>query len=164
MVNQQKFLLIICIIALCILPISTSASLPMVGSPLKAPVSSGPYQDELFLETVNSTMYSLSNQTVPQGALLLDVKSVQRKISTMSLSPDLYPVASDVNAFLYYTGKAGSEYGDALSITTSLSSPVSQDNTEFDEATRYYEAATEVWERIKEMYPDVTLYTLSPPY
>jgi hypothetical protein len=143
------------------LPVISSAGLPMVGFSLKPSPAEGPYQDAEFLEQANMTIYSLSNQSVPTGTPLRDLQTVQQKLSKMSISPEQYSFASDVNAFLYYTGKAGNEYGDAISLTNSPYSPVGMDGAQYAEANNYYLAAKTVWERIKDHYPDVTLYTLS---
>ncbi len=132
----------------------------MVGFPLTPSPSEGPYQDEQFLERSNTSIYGLSNTTLPNGTSLLELKSVQQQISKMKISPDLYPLASNINAFLYYTGKAGTEYNEANSLASSPYSPVDLNGGQFTDADMYYSAAKTVWERIKGHYPDVTLYTM----
>jgi len=160
MFDKNKILLIICLIAVCVLPVCSSAGLPMVQFPLKPSPAEGPYQDEEFFKQADAIIYSLSNQTIPTGTTLLDLKSVQQTISKMSISPALYTKAQNVNAFLFYTGKAGTAYNEAVSLTHSPFSPVPQDGSEYSEADTYYSAAQKMWEKIKNDYPDVTLYTM----
>lgn len=162
MISRTTLLLIICICAVCALPMQVS-SLPMVGFSLKPSPASGPYQDNEFLEKANTTIYGLSNQSIPTGTALRDLQSVQQELSKMSISPKLYPVASDINAFLYYTSKAGDEYSDASSLGGSPYSPVVSDSSIFGDATEYYQAAKKTWEHIKARYPGVTLYTMTQP-
>jgi hypothetical protein len=161
MASKKKIYVILCLFAICALPVCSSAALPIVGFPLKPSPAEGPYQDDVFLEKANETIYGLSNHSVPSGTAIRELQSVQQQLAKMKISPKLYPVASDINAFLYYTGKAGSEYGDALIMTTNFNIPASQGQGQLAEAGKYYTAATEVWEGIKGMYPNVTLYTLS---
>ena len=161
MTSKNKMYVFLFLFAICALPVCSSAALPIVGFPLKPSPAEGPYQDDIFLKQANETIYDLSNQTVPNGTAIRELQSVQQQLAKMKISPKLYPVASDINAFLYYTGKAGSEYGDALTMTTNQNIPASQGQSQLAEANKYYSAATDVWEGIKGMYPNVTLYTLS---
>jgi len=160
MIPRTRILVIICLLAICAIPVLSSASLPMVGFPLKSSPAEGPYQDDEFSESANLSIYALSNTTIPNGTTLLELKSTQQQISKMKVSPEFYPVASNINAFLYYTGKAGTEYNEAKTLTSSPYSPVDQDSGQFTDADTYYSAAKTVWERIKARYPDVTLYTM----
>jgi hypothetical protein len=157
---SQKAVILICLIALCAIPVYSSASLPMVGFPLKPSPEDGPYQDDEFIEKANTSIYSLSNKTVPTGLTLRDLQSVQQQLSKMSISPEFYDEASTINAFLYYTTKAGDEYDDAMTLSNSPYSPVTEDSAMFNDANEYYLAAKNVWEKIKSRYPDVTLYTM----
>ena len=161
MTFRNKIFLLFCLCAICVLPICSSAALPLVNFPLKPSPSEGPYQDTEFLEKANETIYTLSNQSVPNGTGLLELQSVQQQLAKMNVSKELHPVASDINAFLYYTGRAGSEYGDSVSFTSSLLIPASQGASQLAEAIKYYQAATEVWKGIQEMYPNVTIYTMN---
>ena len=160
MIASRRVVLLICLIAFCVIPIYSSASLPLVGFPLKQSPAQGPYQDEEFLEKANTSIYGLSNQTIPTGIELRNLQTVQQQLSKMSISPELYPEASDINSFLYYTTKAGNEYGDAITLTGSYYSPVSENGAMFNDANEYYSAAKEIWEQIKTRYPNATLYTM----
>lgn len=160
--KQSRISVLLCLIALFILPVCVSAGLPMVQFPLKPSPAQGPYQDELFFEKADKIITSLSNQTIPTGTALLDLISNQQILSRMSISPGQYEKAKNVNAFLYYTGKTGSYYSDASSLTHSPFSPISQNDAGLDDATIYYSAVKQTWEKIKEFYPLVTLYTLTP--
>lgn len=151
-----------CIIACCAIPVY-SAALPMVGFPLKPSPAAGPYQDDEFLEKANTSIYSLSNKTVPTGIELRSLQSVQQQMSKMSISPELFDEASEINAFLYYTTKAGDEYGDASSLTGGFYTPVTDSSPMFNEAYEYYNAAKKSWAKIKSRYPDVNLYTMTAP-
>jgi len=161
MITKTRILAFISLLAICAIPVCSAANLPMIGFPLKPAHAEGPYQDEQFLEKANLSIYALSNTTVPNGTTLLEVQSIQQQISKMNISPKLYPVASNINAFLYYTGKAGNEYSAAMSLSSSQFSPVGPDSSQFQDADMYYSAAKTVWGRIQNIYPDVTLYTLS---
>jgi hypothetical protein len=161
MLRSRVLLFLACLIAVCAIPACCSAGLPVVGFSLKPSPDQGPYDDEEFMEKANASIYSLSNKTVPTGLTLRDLQSVQQQLSKMSISPELYKKASNINAFLYYTTKAGDEYDNAQSLAGSPYSPVTFDSSMFSDAETYYKAAKAVWEKIKDGYPDVTLYTLS---
>jgi hypothetical protein len=160
MMDRNKILLIVSLVVVCALPVCTSAGLPMVQFPLKASPAQGPYQDDAFFAKGDKLITSLSNTSVPSGTALLDLISTQQTISRMSISPALHAKAQNVNDFLFYTGKAGTYYSDASSLTHSPYSPISQGEAGLDDANIYYSAAKQVWERIKDDYPGVTLYTL----
>jgi hypothetical protein len=161
MIPRTRILAFICLLAICAIPVYSAASLPMVGFTLKPSPAAGPYQDEEFLEKANISIYALSNTTVPNGTTLLEVQSIQQQISKLNISPGLRPVALNINAFLYYTGRAGTEYSLAKSLSGSQYSPVAPDSSQFNDANMYYSAAKTVWGRIQNLYPEVTLYTLS---
>lgn len=155
----QIRLFIIGIITLCIFTIPASC-LPMVASPLKPSPDTGPYQDNEFLELANDTIYGLSNQTMPNGTALLDLLTIQQKLAKMSISPELYPTAKQINAYLYYTAKAGNKYADAMSFYSKPYSPVYEDESLISEARVYQAASQTIWKRIQDLYPGVTPYRL----
>jgi len=159
MINRSALLLIIGLCAVCLLPLQASA-LPMVGFSLKQSPASGPYQDKDFLDQANKTIYGLSNKTLPTGTALMDLRTSQGQLSKMNISPALYNNATDINAFIYYTWKAGDEYEDASSLGGSYYSPVTTDSALYDDATEYYQAAKTTWDKIKSRYPGATLYTM----
>jgi len=160
MTSRKKFFVFLCLCAMCALPACSSAALPFVGISLKPSPAEGPYQDDIFLEKANETISAFSNQTIPNGTSLLELQSVQHQLVKMNISPKLYPVASNISAFLYYTGKAGSEYGDVITMTSSRIISATQGPSQLAEVDTYYTAATEVWQGVKDMYPNVTLYTV----
>jgi len=160
MINRTALFLIICLCAVCILPLQVSG-LPMVGFSLKPSPASGPYQDTEFLEKANNTINDLSNKTLPTGNAVASLRTTQGEMSKMSISPALYQNATDINAFIYYTWKAGDEYDDATSLGgNEYYAPSTIDSSQVEEATEYYLAAKTMWERIKSRYPGVTLYTM----
>ncbi len=159
MINRTALLIIIGLCAVCLLPLQASA-LPMVGFSLKPSPASGPYQDKDFLDQANTTIFGLSNKTLPTGTTLLELRTAQGKLSKMNISPALYSNATDINAFIYYTWKAGDEYEDASSLGGSYYSPVTSDSALYDDATEYYQAAKTTWDKIKTRYPGATLYTM----
>ena len=53
MTFRNKIFVLFCLCAICILPICSSAALPLVNFPLKPSPSEGPYQDTEFLEKAN---------------------------------------------------------------------------------------------------------------
>ncbi|MFH0968138.1 MAG: hypothetical protein V1862_10695 [Methanobacteriota archaeon] len=151
---------LICIITICAFTIHAT-SLPMVTFPLKPSPDTGPYQDEEFLEEANTMIYSLSNQTMPNGTELLNLLSMQQKLAKMNVSPSLYPKAKQINAYLYYSAKAGYNNVDAMMLTTAPWSPVYHDTSRLNEALKYQDASQVMWNQIKDMYPDVIPYKLS---
>jgi hypothetical protein len=161
MVSKKLLLVLMCVCIISTIPVYTSASAPKITIPLNPSPAQGPYQDDEFLEKANATINSLSGKAVPNGTDLRELQSVQQQLAKMKISPEFYPVASDIYAFLYYTGKAGDEYGNALTMSSSLNIPASQSTSQFNEAENYYTAATEIWEGIREYYPEVILYKLS---
>ena len=156
-IHRKIFL--IGIIIICAFTVH-AASLPMITFPLKPSPGAGPYQDEEFLELANDTIYSLSNQTIPNGTALLDLQTTQQKLSKMNISPKLYPTATQINAYLYYTAKAGNTYSDVMSFYSKPYSPVYQDESLTSEAREYQAASQTIWNRIQDLYPGVTPYRL----
>lgn len=136
------------------------SGLQMVQFPLKPSPASGPYQDEDFLRMANTTIYSLSNETVPNGTALYDLQTTQQKMAKMNISPELHLTASLINDFLYYTGKAGYEYNEVQALVEKPYSPLYDDKTLTNDAMGYYRDAKRVWEKISDRYPGVNLYTM----
>lgn len=159
MIRRTTLFLVACAFVVCMLPLSASASLPLVGFPLKESTT-GPYDDEKFLDEANTTIQGLSNQSLPTGTALRSLQSQQMEWSKMKISPELYPEAEKINAFIYYTVKAGDEYDDANIFGDKPYSPVSENSALYREAESYYQAAKTVWEKIKGRYPGVTMYTM----
>lgn len=159
---MAKFLsfTLICIILLCICTIHTGA-LPTVLFPLKPSPATGPYQDEVFLELANRSIHDLSNQTIPNGTSLRDLQTTQQQLARMNISPRLYPRASLINAYLYYTAKAGDSYSDAMSLSDKPYSPLYKDIAQTSEAREYQAASQVIWEQLKDWYPEVKPYILS---
>jgi hypothetical protein len=158
MITRKRILVILCLLAFGVIPLYTSASVPGVNYPLKASSAEGPYQDDEFLQKANEMISPLSNLAVPNGTYLLNLKTAQQQMSKMKISPDLYPVASDINDFLYFTGKTGDYYADALTLMSNTN--VAAGDTQLGEAQYYYKTASAIWDRIKDRYPGVTLYKL----
>ncbi|MDD1729516.1 MAG: hypothetical protein LUQ50_10660 [Methanospirillum sp.] len=149
------------IIVLCILP-TCVASLPIVMYPLKPSPAIGPYQDSEFLEISNETILGLSNQTIPNGTALRELQTTQQKLANMNISPELYPTAKQINAYLYYSAKAGDESSDAMSLADKPYSPEYTDWTVNLQAKIYQNASKTIWKQIQDLYPNVTSYTLRP--
>jgi len=150
------------LIALIIIAIGTihAAALPTIMFPLKPSPATGPYQDAVFLDIANETIYGLSNQAIPNGTTLLELQTTQQQLAKMSISPDLYPRARQINAYLYYTSKAGDEYSDAMNLASKPYSPAYKDNSVLNEARQYQTASQVIWNQIKDLYPGVTPYRL----
>ena len=146
---------------LCILP-TWVASLPIVMYPLKPSPLIGPYQDSEFLEISNETILGLSNQTIPNGTALRELQTTQQKLANMKISPELYPMAKKINAYLYYSAKAGDEASDAMSLADKPYSPEYTDCTVNLQAKIYQNASKTIWNQIQDLYPNVTSYTLRP--
>jgi hypothetical protein len=160
--KNHKQIILIGIVSLCAFTIH-AAAFPIVTFPLKPSPESGPYEDEKFLELANMTIYSLSNQTIPNGTALGNLQTTQQKLSRMNISPELHPTATYINDYLYYASKAGAEYSDALSLATSIYSPVYRNEGLLGEAKTYQAASQTIWNRIKDLYPGVIPYTISFP-
>jgi len=150
------------LIALIIIAIWTihAAALPTVMFPLKPSPATGPYQDAEFLDIANETIYGLSNQTIPNGTHLRELQTTQQQLAKMNISPELYPRARQINAYLYYTSKAGDEYSDAMNLAGKPYSPAYKDNSVLSEARQYQTASQVIWNQIKDLYPGVTPYRL----
>ncbi|PWR70889.1 hypothetical protein [Methanospirillum lacunae] len=150
------------LIALIIMMICTIhvAALPTVMFPLKPSPITGPYQDAEFLTIANETIYGLSNQTIPNGTTLRELQTTQQKLAKMNISPDLYPRARQINAYLYYTSKAGDAYSDAMSLASKPYSPAYTDSSVTSEAKEYQIASQVIWNQIMDLYPGVSPYRL----
>jgi hypothetical protein len=160
-VRDLYLLLILIALGSCIC-LSASA-LVIVGFPLKSSPPQGPYQDEEFLDLANDTIYAYTNETLPNGTDLLTLSTIQQQLSRMNISPELHPEATQINAFLYYTTKAGEEFEEALSITGKAYSPAYRDTSAYADAYEYQNASRVVWEKIKERYPGIVPYKLTEP-
>ena len=86
--------------------------------PLKPTPQNGPYDDKKFMEVATTEIMGLSGKMIPtEGTDLLNLKSTQLQISRMNISPNHYPEASIINAYLYKIGQAGDAYGTTKSLT-----------------------------------------------
>lgn len=160
-VRSLHLLLILIVLGSCVC-LSVSA-LVIVGSPLKPSPPQGPYQDEEFLDLAHDTIFTYTNETLPNGTDLLMLSTIQKQLSRMNISPELHPEATQINAFLYYAAKTGEEFEDALSITGKAYSPAYRDTSVYADAYAYQNASRVVWERIKERYPGIVPYKLTIP-
>ena len=149
--------IILILIGVCTIPVT---SLPMVMFPLKPSPATGPYQDTEFLKLANETIYGLSNQSIPNGTALRDLLTTQQNLAAMKISPELYPKAKQINAYLYYTAKSGDEYSDAMNLASKPYSPVYRDESVISVAKEYQTASQVVWDQIKDLYPGVIPYRL----
>jgi len=162
--SGQTFLIALIIIGICTPPL---AALPTVLFPLKPSPAVGPYQDAEFLDLANETIFGLSNQTIPNGTTLRELQTTQQQLAKMSVSPGFYPRARQINAYLYYTSKAGDEYSDAMILASKPYSPQYQDESVLIEAQQYQTASLLMWNQIKDFYPGLNPYrleTISEPF
>lgn len=155
--SWRVLLITLIIMGICTIHV---VALPTVMFPLKPSPQTGPYQDAEFLTIANETIYGLSNQTIPNGTMLREFQTNQQKLAKMNISPDLYPRARQINAYLYYTSKAGDAYSDAMSLASKPYSPEYTDSSITAEAKEYQIASQVIWNQIKDLYPDVTPYRL----
>ena len=132
--------------------------------PLKSPSPTGPYEDHKFMNTVTTQINGLSGKMLPtEGTDLLNLKSTQFQISRMNISPDLYPRASLINAYLYKLNQAGETYGTTKRLTdhpSTLGNPVYDP---YSKARSYYNDAMETWSDIKDLFPGNVPPTLPDP-
>jgi hypothetical protein len=157
----SKRLFFIALIILCIFT-NQVASLPTIIFPLKPSPAIGPYQDDDFLHQSNNTIYELSNATIPNGTNLRELQTTQQKLSKMNVSPELYPTAKQINAYLYYVTKAGDAADDSMTLADKPYSPESTDWTINSDVTTYQNASLTIWNQIKDLYPNATTYKLRP--
>ncbi len=152
-------LMIGCLILLAGLP--AASALPVVLHPLIPSPDTGPYQDEIFFEMANETIYSLSDQPIPNGTSLLSLMTTQIQLSRMRISPDRHPEARQITIFLFYTARAGKTYADAMSLASKPYSPVYEDPSVLNDAREYESAARSTWKKIAYLYPGYTPYRLT---
>lgn len=146
------------IIVLCV---AHASSLPTILFPLKDSPATGPYQDDEFLALATSTIYGLSNATIPNGTELRDLQSIQQKLAKMNISPDFYEKARKINAYLYYTAQAGDAYSDAMSLSGKAYSPVYEDPSALSEVQEYQAASKTMWNQIQDLFPGVEPYRIT---
>ncbi|HWQ68158.1 MAG TPA: hypothetical protein VN372_14980 [Methanospirillum sp.] len=135
------------------------ASFQELKSGLKQPVAGVEYKDDAFRADATEVIESLSNRTVPTGRENSQVYGAYSRLRGMSVSPEFYPAAYDMVAFLYYTAKAGEAYEEFHQKQNSMSSITNGDEY-YQLAENYYEAANVYWDALKAQFPSVTVYTL----
>ncbi len=132
--------------------------------PLKPSCPTGPYDDQKFMDLATIQINGFSEKMLPtEGTDLLNLKSTQLQISRMNISPDFYPRASLVNAYLYKLNQAGEMYGTTKRLTdhpSTLGSPVFD---QYSKARSYYNDAMETWNQIKDLFPKVVPPALPDP-
>jgi hypothetical protein len=132
--------------------------------PLKPSSSTGPYDDQKCMDMATTQINVFSGKMLPtEGTDLLNLKSTQMQISRMNISPDFYPRASLINAYLYKLNQAGETYGTTKRLTdhpSTLGSPVYD---QYSKARSYYNDAMEIWGDIKDLFPKAVPPTLPDP-
>lgn len=120
-----------------------------------------PYNDEAFMSEAGKIIGKISNSSVPTGTKLSDVTDVYYRLIMENVSPDFFPVANNIVAYLYYTSMAGNTYSDYHAYLKSVSKTT--DGSEYYiVADQYSQVSAEFWNMIKDKFPDMTMYTLPP--
>jgi len=128
---------------------------------MKAPSDANPYNDEAFKSEAEKIIGKISNSSVPTGTKLSEVTDAYYRLIMENVSPDLYPNAHNIAAYLYYTSKAGETYTDYHAYLKSVSKTT--DGSEYyTVADQYRQVAAEFWNKIKDLYPNMTMFTLPP--
>ncbi|WP_146201114.1 hypothetical protein [Methanospirillum lacunae] len=132
--------------------------------PLKPSPSIGPYDDQKFLNNSTAILTKLSGKIIPiEGPDLLNLKSEQIQLSRLNISPDFYPEATKINAYLFKISQAGETYGTSKRLTEhpdTLGSPVYD---QYTKARSYYSDAMEIWTDIKDLFPNTKPPVLPDP-
>ena len=79
---------------------------------MKAPSDANPYNDEAFKSEAEKIIGKISNSSVPTGAKLSEVTDAYYRLIMENVSPELFPNAHNIVAYLYYTSMAGEVYED----------------------------------------------------
>ncbi|MDD1724626.1 MAG: hypothetical protein LUQ07_05810 [Methanospirillum sp.] len=118
-----------------------------------------PYEDESFLKDAGEVIGKISNSSVPTGSKLSEVTDAYYRLIMDNVSPELFPKADNIVAYIYYTSQAGSAYTDFNDYKKSVSK--STDGSEYyTVADQYYKKSGEYWDKIKDLYPNQSMYTL----
>lgn len=131
---------------------------------LKPSPAIGPYDDQKFLNNSTAIITKLSGKIIPiEGPDLLNLKSEQIQLSRLNISPDFYPEATKINAYLFKIFQAGETYGTSKRLTDhpdSLGSPVYD---QYTKARSYYSDAMDIWADIKNIFPNTKPPVLPDP-
>ncbi len=128
---------------------------------MKASSDATPYNDDAFMSEAGKIIGKISNSTVPTGSLLSEVTDAYYRLIMENVSPDLFPTANNIIAYIYYASMAGNAYTDYHSYLTSVSKTT--DGSEYYTlADQYRQVSAEYWDQIKDKFPNMTMYTLPP--
>ncbi len=124
-----------------------------------APSDAGPYNDEVFMKEATKVIGMISNTTVPTGSVLGELTDTYYRLIMEDVSPDLFPLANNIVAYIYYSSMAGTVYEDYHTYLNSVSK--STDGSEYYAvADQYRQVSAEYWDKIKDSFPNMTMYTL----
>ncbi len=128
---------------------------------MKAPSDAKPYNDEAFMNEAEKIIGKISNSSVPTGTKLSEVTDAYYRLIMENVSPELFPNAHNIVAYLYYTSMAGEVYEDYHEYMNSVSKTT--DGSEYYMvADQNRQVAAEFWNKIKDLYPNMTMFTLPP--
>ena len=128
---------------------------------MKAPSDAKPYNDEAFMSEAEKNIGKISNSSVPTGTKLSEVTDAYYRLIMENVSPELFPNAHNIVAYLYYTSMAGEVYEDYHEYINSVSKTT--DGSEYyTVADQNRQVAAEFWNKIKDLYPNMTMFTLPP--
>ena len=126
---------------------------------MKAPSDAKPYNDDAFTSEAEKIIGKISNSSVPTGTKLGEVTDAYYQLIMENVSPDLLPTANNIVAYLYYTSMAGTTYLNYHEYLKSVSKTT--DGSEYyNVADQYRQMSAEYWEKIKDFYPNMTMYAL----
>ena len=126
---------------------------------MKAPSDAKPYNDDAFMNEAEKIIGKISNSSVPTGTKLSEVTDAYYRLIMENVSPELFPNAHNIVAYLYYTSMAGEVYEDYHDYLGSVSKTT--DGSEYyTVADQNRQVAAEFWNKIEDLYPNMTMFTL----
>lgn len=126
---------------------------------MKGSSDASPYNDEAFMTEAEKAIKKISNSTVPTGSKLSEVTDAYYRLIMENVSPEFFADANNIVGYLYYTSMAGSTFEDYHSYLNSVSR--SSDGSEYYTVVdQYYQVSAEFWNKIKDKFPNMTMYTL----
>lgn len=147
------------VLCTCVCSAGFAPEFEMIPFSMKEPSADQPYNDEAFKAEADSLVQKTLNSTVPTGTTLSEISDGYYRLIMENVSPEFLDFANNIVGYLYYTSKAGATYEDFHEYVNSVSK--STDGSEYYTiADQYRQVAAEFWNRIKDKYPNATMYTL----
>ena len=121
------------------------------------PNASAPYDDDKFLQIVTPVIKGLTD-TKLNISERTDVESVYYSAVAMKVSPDFYPVASNVTRLLFYLASSSETY-EELEKDSGLGTHNDDVKDSLKaQADADYRVAEDAWRGLSMVYPNSTLF------